>query len=265
MRAHPSDFRRRLAAGEPLLGTFIKTPGMHGVEIIGDLGYDFVVIDEEHAPFDRAAIDLALLAARAAGVAGLVRVASANASNLLSALDCGAQGVLVPHVVGASVARDIVSACRYRGGRRGFSNSPRAGRYGAVAPAAHIESQDTQTAVIAMIEDPAALDDIDAIVGVDGVDAVFIGRGDLAAAFGTDSAEAPEVASAVERVLLSALGRCKPVCLMVSGAADARRFRAMGATVFIVSTDQGFLRRAAAEALDEMRALAAQAVSDVGS
>ncbi len=97
-RPSPAAFRQRLAAKAPLLGTFIKTPTGHAIEILGDLGFDFVVIDEEHAPFDRVAIDNALLAARAAGTAGIVRVAAPSAANLLSVLDSGAIGVLVPHV-----------------------------------------------------------------------------------------------------------------------------------------------------------------------
>src|SRR5688572_14445356 len=120
---HPSsNFRRRFAARERLVGTFIKTPTTHAVEIIGGLGFDFVVLDEEHAPFDRVTIDAALLAARAAGTAGIVRVAEPTAAKLLAVLDDGATGVLVPHVASVAKARDMVAACRYRGGRRGFSN-----------------------------------------------------------------------------------------------------------------------------------------------
>ena len=108
----PRAFRRRLAAGELLLGTFVKTPTGHATEILGDLGYDFVVIDAEHAPFDRVATDAALLAAKAARCASLVRVQSASPWHLLSALDCGATGVLVPHVMTATQARDVARACR---------------------------------------------------------------------------------------------------------------------------------------------------------
>ena len=69
MANEPIAFRRRLSAREKLSGTFIKTPTGHATEIFGDLGYDFVVIDEEHAPFDRLAVDQALVAARAAHIA----------------------------------------------------------------------------------------------------------------------------------------------------------------------------------------------------
>lgn len=251
----PADFRKRFMAGEYLLGTFVKTPTSHATEILGDLGFDFVVIDEEHAPFDRASIDVCLLGAKAAGTAGIVRVAAPTASNILSVLDNGAIGVLVPHVNSVAKAKEIVSACRYRGGKRGFAASTRAGRYTGATMAQHIEAQDKTITVIAMIEDPEALDDIDAIVAVEGLDGFFIGRGDLTVAFQAPNAEAPAVKNAVEVISKAAKKAGKPVCVMVNGAAEAKPFQALGATAFIVSTDQGFLRKAAAQALTEMAAL----------
>ena len=90
-RPTPVGFRDRLARRDRLFGTFIKTPTSHTSEIIGDIGYDFVIIDEEHAPFDRVTSDQALLGARAAGAAGFVRVP--DVSRILGALDDGAVGV----------------------------------------------------------------------------------------------------------------------------------------------------------------------------
>src|SRR5436309_10374565 len=89
VRPHFSSFRRRFSARQAVVGTFIKTPTTHATEIFGALGYDFVVIDEEHAPFDRETTDIALLAARASNVAGIVRVSSDDPAKILSVLDCG--------------------------------------------------------------------------------------------------------------------------------------------------------------------------------
>lgn len=250
-RPQPSEFRQRFAAGEPLIGTFIKTPTTHATEIFGDLGYDFIVIDEEHAPIDRESVDTMLLAARAANIAGIVRVASAAAASLLSVLDCGAIGALVPHVSSAAKARDIVAACRFRGGKRGYSGSVRAARYGGTPMWTNIDAADKTTTVIAMIEDPEALDEIDAIVAVDGLDGVFIGRGDLTAAFGAPKNDAPVIQNAVERITAAARKVGKPVCVMVNSAAEAKPFQALGASAFIVSTDQSLMRRAAAQALSD--------------
>ena len=105
VRPHFSSFRRRFSARQTVVGSFIKTPTTHATEIFGALGYDFVVIDEEHAPIDRAMTDTMLLAARASNLAGIVRVASDDSAKILSCLDCGATGVLVPHVSTVEKAR----------------------------------------------------------------------------------------------------------------------------------------------------------------
>ena len=261
VRPAPSEFRRRFAAGEPLVGTFVKTPSSHAIEILGGLGFDFVVIDEEHAPFDRVAIDQCLLAARAAGTAGIVRVAEPTAAKLLAVLDDGAMGVLVPHVSSAAKAHEIVSACRYGGGKRGFSNTTRAGGHGTLGLWDHVDAQDRAVTVIAMIEDPEALDELDAILAVDGLDGVFIGRGDLTVALGTAGIEAPEILSVVDRITTAAKAAGKPVAIMVGSGEEAARFRARGASAFIVSSDQGFLRQAASRALADVSRVAGPAAA----
>ena len=254
-RPDPSMFRNRLAAGEILSGTFIKTPTGHATEIFGDLGYDFVVIDEEHAPFDRRSIDDALVAARAAGIAGLVRVASGTPSNLLSVLDCGAVGVLVPHVATVERAREVAAACRYRNGSRGFSNSPRAGHYGGLNLTQHIDQGDAITTVIAQIEDPAAILVVEEIARVEGIDALFVGRGDLAAAMGESSSDAPSVRAASERVARAARAAGKPVLFFVGSLADASAMREIGGSGFVYASDQSLMRQAAAKALADIKTL----------
>jgi hypothetical protein len=127
------------------------------------LGFDFVVIDQEHAPFDANTIDVMVLAARASNIAPIVRVGDPGEANILSVLDCGASGILVPHVDSADKARAVASACRYRGGRRGFANTTRAGRFGEATFAEHMADQDARVTCIAMIEDVHAIDHVDAI------------------------------------------------------------------------------------------------------
>jgi 2-keto-3-deoxy-L-rhamnonate aldolase RhmA len=240
-------FRERLAAGERLLGTFLKTATGHATEILGGAGFDFVVVDAEHAPFSRGDIDLMMLAARAAGIASVVRVPSADEAHLLNALDCGAAGVLVPHVHSAAKLRGIVSACRYAGGTRGFSNSPRAGEYGALGFADHIANADRSTSVIAMIEDVAALDALDEIFAVEGLTAAFIGRGDLSAALGAPHVGAPAVVAAVARITDAARHHGIALIAHVGSGDDPDVARLSGAGVsgFLVSSDQGLMRQAA--------------------
>ncbi len=237
--------RKRLLAGERMIGSFIKTPTPHATEILASVGFDFIVIDEEHAPIDRGATDMILLGARAAGIEALVRVPSFPSAEILSALDCGASGVLVPHVASVARAKEVVAACRYRKGVRGFSPSGRAGNYGAAGLSAHIDSQDASVAVVAMIEDREALAEIDDIVKVEGLDALFIGRGDLAVALGASSLTDLNLRAAVEKIITAAKAAGKPICMMVGQAEDIPELEALGATAFINNSDQGLMKRMA--------------------
>ncbi len=241
-------FRNRVLNKDTLYGTFIKTSTTHSIEILGGAGYDFVLIDAEHAPFDRVTTDTCILAARAAGAAPLVRVASPN--DVLGALDDGAFGVMVPHITSAQTARDIVDLCRYSG-RRGFSNSPRAGDYGARTTWEHIDAADKEVLLLGMIEDPEAVEKADEIVAVDGLDAVFIGRGDLTAAYRDREAGAPKVKAATLKVIEACKRHNKPVFLLTANAKEAAEYAALGVSGFVTGSDQGFMRIAATAALKD--------------
>ena len=91
-------FRERLLAGDLLAGTWVKTPHPHVVEVLSLTSLDVLVLDAEHAPFDRGSLDSCILAARAGGKPVLVRPPSAAAEHILNALDCGADGVILPHI-----------------------------------------------------------------------------------------------------------------------------------------------------------------------
>jgi 2-keto-3-deoxy-L-rhamnonate aldolase RhmA len=253
--AAPDLFRRRLLAREALLGTFIKTPAVQVVEIAATAGLDFVVLDQEHAPLDRVTVDALVLAGQAAGIPVVVRVPGGEARDILPALDCGARGVLVPHVDSAARAQAVVAEARYRGGRRGFTNSSRAGRYGAAGFQEHTVAADTTSAVLAMIEDLAALEVLADIMAVAELDAVFIGRGDLACALGVDGTSAPQVVAAAERIAAAARAAGKTLCAHVDRAdsPDVAWLRGLGVTTYVVSSDQGLMRRAAQQAVAEFR------------
>lgn len=244
-------FRTRLQRGDKLVGSFVKTPTIHGTEILAQVGYDFVVIDAEHAPLDRAQIDVMLFAARAGGIAGLVRVPAI--ADILSVLDCGAVGVLVPHVDSVERAREAAAASRYRNGKRGYSGATRSSGYGGGSVWSTVDAQDAQTAVIAMIEDPQAVERIEDIAAVEGIDAFFIGRGDLTVAYGAPQGDAPVIVEAVKRIAEAGRAAGKAIAVMVNTAEEAAAFEALGASAFIVSTDQGLLRRAATAALAGFR------------
>jgi 2-keto-3-deoxy-L-rhamnonate aldolase RhmA len=245
-------FRKRFLDREELYGSFLKIPATMPAEILGAVGYDFVVVDEEHSPFNRETTDAIVLACRAWGIASVVRVQSAEPAALLSVLDCGADGVLVPHVDSAEKARAVAAACRYRPGSRGFAPTTRAGAFGAEGMEDHIARQDARVTVIAMIEDPEAVHCIEEIVGVEGLDGIFIGRGDLGAAYAAEGKGPEAVAEATRHVLSAARGR-KPAAILPGSPEDAAAMAAQGVTSFILSSDQGFLKNAARAALGNIR------------
>lgn len=249
-------FRRRFVAGEGLLGTFLKTPTSHATEILADVGFDFVVVDAEHAPFSRADIDLMMLSARAAGIASVVRVPSAAPEHILTVLDAGAAGVLVPHVSSADVVRAIVDAAYFKGGHRGFSNSTRAGGYGRLGFADYMERCDSSASVIAMIEDLDAIDRLDEIFAVPGLTGAFIGRGDLSAAVGAANTGDPRIAQIVDKITAAARKHGIPLIAHVgaSDAPDVAALRGSGVNSFLVASDQGMMRQSAQRMRDAFQA-----------
>jgi 2-keto-3-deoxy-L-rhamnonate aldolase RhmA len=157
------EFRNRVKAGEPVLGTFMKFPVPQPTEILGQVGFDFVMLDEEHSPWTREQLGHAYLGARAFGIAPIVRISRPDAASVLSCLDDGAVGVMCPHVDNAQMARNLASWSRYKGGSRG-SGVSRGGDYGGKATGgidAYYEWADGVSTVFAMIEDAAAIENIE--------------------------------------------------------------------------------------------------------
>uniref|UniRef100_UPI0020C69D85 aldolase/citrate lyase family protein n=1 Tax=Sphingomonas bacterium TaxID=1895847 RepID=UPI0020C69D85 len=158
----------------------------------------------------------------------------------------------VPHIGSAAAAREVVAACRYRGGR-GFSTSPRAGDYGRRGMWEHVDAADAATLVIAMIEDLPAVAAIDEILAVEGLDAVFIGRADLMVSLGDRAQGGERTREATERAMAAAVRAGKPACLFVSRPGEIAPAQDLGASMFVLSSDQGLLATAASAAVREAR------------
>lgn len=252
-RPNPRDFRKRLLAGEPLIGTFMKVPAPQNTEVLGLDGFDFVMLDEEHAPWDRVTLDTALLAARAFGTAGLVRIARPDPNSVLSVLDDGAIGIMCPHVDSAAKAKSLVQWAHYRNGVRGAGAS-RGGEYGAHG-ADNFRIADETTTVICMIEDRQAIDVIDEIAAVEGVDALFLGRGDLGLSLSNATDKVPPLKDAVELVVKAAKTHGKRISAVVQSmkSDEAKWLIDLGVTAMLVASDIGFMRQAAKTALGQFR------------
>ncbi|WP_293975265.1 aldolase/citrate lyase family protein [Sphingomonas sp.] len=254
-RPDPREFKARLKARDPMIGTFMKVPAPQNTEVLGLDGFDFVILDEEHAPWHRGTLDTALLATRAYGIAGIVRIARPDANSVLSVLDDGAIGIMVPHVDSAEKARAIISYARYRGGVRGAGAS-RGGEYGKRG-GANYQYCDETSVVIAMIEDARALDRIDEIVAVEGLDAIFLGRGDLALSLGNAGPGAPTIEEAVATIVAACGKAGVPVAALTQSLTsdEGRYVLGLGVKCLVVASDLGFLRQAAGAALREFKTM----------
>ncbi|WRH76420.1 MAG: aldolase/citrate lyase family protein [Sphingobium sp.] len=239
-------FKQRIAGHEPMLGTFVKTPHPHIVEVLASTGLDCLCLDAEHAPFDRRDLDLCIFAARAASMPVIVRPPSSAHEQILNALDCGADGVLVPHVRSAEEARAVAKAAHYGAGGRGYAGSSRAAGYGSIAIPEHLANSAARSIVIAQIEDLEALDQIDAIAAVEGIDALFIGRIDLTIALGCTDPDDPKVVEALDLIIAAAKNSGRPVGMFTSKPTDAAIWRDKGVSLFLLGSDHGFLRGGAA-------------------
>jgi len=231
------------SAVTPQFGTFIKTASPHIVEILGTTSLHFGVVDAEHAPFDRATLDLLLLAGRAATFPLLVRIPDHAAATILSALDLGAAGLLVPHVDCARQAADVVARAKFHPGLRGFSSSPRAAGYGTLGMKAAIRAGD-DVLIVAQIESAEAVDAVEEILAVDGINGVFVGRADLALSLGHDNTGHDDVQRATQRILQAAVSAGKIAGMAVAGRKEADAFAAQGANWFVVGSDLSLLRQA---------------------
>ena len=156
-----------------LLGMFVGIPSPSLVEMCGHAGVDFVIVDNEHGPAGIESTEHMLRAARASGIIPVVRTLE---SDILRVLDIGASAIQVPQVNSAEQARRIVAAAKYPPlGMRGAAFSTRAAGYGFFGGEQHVADSNTGTAVIVMTETRTALDHLDEILSVPGIDAVFFG------------------------------------------------------------------------------------------
>lgn len=251
-------FRERLLSGGPLVGTWAKTPSLINAEVLGRTPLDCICLDAEHAPFDRADLDAGLMALRAEQMPSLVRIPSLAAECVLTSLDCGATGIVAPHVRYAEDARALVKMCHYGAGGRGYAGSSRAAGYTATKMGDHLSRSGIDTTVIAQIEDLEALDELDAIAAVDGIDCLFIGRIDLTVAMSAAGPADPQVVAAVERICAAGKAADRRVGMFVGDLAEIPRWIEAGANLFILKSDHTFLLEGARRLRDEFDGLAGQ-------
>ncbi|MCK9376411.1 MAG: aldolase/citrate lyase family protein [Syntrophobacterales bacterium] len=181
----PNILKRRLKAGDVVMGLWCVLPSASVTNVIASAGLDFVIIDLEHGPAGFETAEDMVRAAESEGCCPLIRLGMKNEENILKALDIGAHGILVAHVHSSQDAREIVSWAKYSPlGNRGFSPFTRAGGYGMRQVANHAQNENEETFTGLILEGKDGLDNLDAIVETAEVDLIYIGAYDLSQALG---------------------------------------------------------------------------------
>jgi 4-hydroxy-2-oxoheptanedioate aldolase len=179
------DFKKSIKEGKILLGTGVQINSPEIVEILGNTGFDFVMIDTEHASFGLEAAENLVRAADASGIVPIIRVSHKNPTLIMKALDMGAQGIIVP---GISTKEDAVAAVRASKyaplGNRGACPFVRAAGHMARDWKTFSQSANETTVVFLLIEGPEGIKNFEDIISVEGIDVISMGPFDLSVALG---------------------------------------------------------------------------------
>ena len=240
---------------EPVLGLFIRIPAVQTIEIHADSGLDFVVLDAEHAAFGTSALDHCILAGRSIGLPVLVRLRDPRPEAILQVLDMGAAGIILPHVDSTITARVALEACKYDKGSRGFSGQTRAAAYGAIPATEYRRASDDSIIVIAQIEDEEGYANVAELAALHDLDALFVGRADLAVSLGADSIDDDSVVAATSKILAAGKKTGMTTGIFLPTNSDLAHFQEQGASLFTISTDQSLLKDSAAQMSAEFRAV----------
>lgn len=249
----PLYIRESVVGKAPLIGTWASLPAPAIVELVGDAGFDFVVIEGEHAAFGRSQIEDLVRAADAAGISSIVRVPM-EGNWISTALDAGTGGIMIPHVDNADQARAIVHAARFPPmGDRGVG-AGRASRYGMnIGP--YLKSANDGILVALMIESVEGVCNAKEIASVPGVDVLFIGTGDL----GLSIAHTPDVSFDVDGAIEQVVDACQSVgCtvgMMATDLAIFEKWKSRGMTFMMVGLDVMMLGAALKQLERDARAI----------
>jgi 4-hydroxy-2-oxoheptanedioate aldolase len=236
-------FKQALAKQERQVGLWCGLANPIAAEILAGAGFDWIVIDGEHAPNDITTLLPQLQAMRGGAAEPVFRVPWNDMVIIKRALDVGARSLLIPFVQNAGEARKAVAAARYPPlGIRGVSVTPRANDYGRITN--YHRNAHLDLCILVQLETKDALKEIEAVAAVEGVDGIFIGPSDLAAAFGQlGNPRHPDVQAAIKEAAQRIRAAGKSAGFLTGNPDDAEALFAMGYNFTAVGSDVGILAR----------------------
>lgn len=238
-------FKKRLASNTRQLGFWLTLGSAYAAEAVAGAGFDWLLVDMEHSPADPECVLAQLQAIAPYPAAPVVRPPQNDAVIIKRLLDLGAQSLLIPYVQSAAEATAAVAAVRYPPqGIRGVSATTRASRFGRIPGYGRVA--DRELCLALQIETEAALDELEAIAGIDGVDALFFGPADLAASLGHIGEPGhPEVTRTILEGIHRTAAAGRPAGLLTTDLGFAAECFDAGASFVAVGVDANLLARGA--------------------
>jgi 4-hydroxy-2-oxoheptanedioate aldolase len=236
-------FKAALAAGKFQIGLWSSLCSNIAAEIISDSGFDWILLDTEHSPNEIPDLVGQLQAMQGSATTPIIRPAWNDAVLAKRALDIGAQSLLFPYVQNVEEAKRAVASTRYPPqGIRGVSVAARASRYGRTP--GYLGKANAEICVLVQVETRIALDNLEAIAKVDGIDGVFIGPSDLAASLGhLGNPQHPEAQAAMKDAVTRLKKLGKPAGILTGNEEEARRYIDWGYLFVAVGADVGLLAK----------------------
>lgn len=238
-------FKRALRDGKVQIGLWSVLANAAVAELLGASGYDWLLIDMEHAPNELPGVQAQLQALRGSATAPIVRPPWNDMVWVKRVLDLGAQTLLVPYVETAAEAAQAVSFMRYPpAGRRGVAGGTRATQWGRIRD--YYKRAEEELCLLVQVESRRGLENLDAIAATPGVDGVFIGPADLSADMGhLGEPQHPEVQAAIEDAVRRIRAANKAAGILARGEEGARRWLSAGCSFVAAGVDAALLARAA--------------------
>jgi len=241
----PNRLKRQLREGDRPLGLFASIPAPVTVEMIGQAGFDFVILDTEHSLVNPETLENMLRAAELAGLTALVRVAAVDARTVVPLLDAGARGIVVANVETPETLEALGEVLRFHPRGRRSMNSGRPGRFGGDDLVDYLARANEAMMLVAMVESRQGVDNIEALLAVPGVDMVLEGAADLSQSLGIPwQTEAPEVTEALDRVHAACRDAGVAYCAIPRSAGRLGHWHERGADAYVLGDERGIAFRA---------------------
>lgn len=234
-------------------GTWVKISALETVEMLAAAGLDFIVIDQEHSPMGLESAYRATVVAQSLGLQVLVRVPDRSGSHVQRLLDFGVDGILVPRVSGPDEARRVIDQMVFSPqGDRGLGTTARAGAWGGRSRDDYVRHGNEDVLKAVQLEDLDALERVEDILDVPGLNGIFLGTGDLSLSSGLPASD-PVIQALTDRMLKAAASRDIPSGTAVQTAAQAHEAADRGFSFVMVSNDASMFRQAAGQLGTELR------------